>query len=77
MGFKLNEDDAKDQYAMLNMRERCSVLDDKMMPYKVIKDFRLTNYSWVFPWDFNKKNEPTRAVLVNRTQGIKIEQLQN
>jgi hypothetical protein len=42
MGFKLNKSVAKDQFAFVNMREKCSVQSDKMKPFMVIKDFKYT-----------------------------------
>jgi hypothetical protein len=73
MGFKVCEDDAKDQFALVNMRKRCTTPFDKMKPYMVLNDFRQTQFSWVMPWSFDKMGDPTRAIIVSRAQGIKID----
>jgi hypothetical protein len=73
MGFKINEDDAKDKFAMINMRERCTSSNDKMKPLMVVNNFKQSSYSWVFPVSFDKRNQPKRTVIVSRTQGVKID----
>jgi hypothetical protein len=77
MGFKLHKDEAKDQFAFVNMRERCSLKSDKMKPFMVIKDFKFSQFTWVFPWSFNKKEipNPTRSVLVSRIFGVSFKKL--
>jgi hypothetical protein len=77
VGFKLQRgEDGKDTFAIINMHDRCTgPLGKKMKPYKVINDFKQTANSWVLPWGFDRKNQPTRAVIVSRAYGIKIDKL--
>lgn len=51
VGFKLGGN--KNQYAIINMKERASP-SDSIIPFKVLKEFKNDEYTWVFPL-FDKK----------------------
>jgi hypothetical protein len=71
IGYLLDEDEHKDLFAMVNMKERCTTHSDLLKPSKVIKDFKHDKKTWVHPWGFKKgTNEPTRCIILSHANGV-------
>jgi hypothetical protein len=77
MGYRMSEEDGHDQFAMVNMAERCTVPSQSLKPSMVIKDFKFSRKAWVFPWGFKKTANPTRSVILSRESGLQIKELQH
>jgi hypothetical protein len=77
MGYRMSEDDGHDQFAMVNMSERCTMPSESLKPSMVIKDFKFSRKAWVFPWGYKKTTNPTRSVILSRESGLQIKDLQH